>query len=358
MTVRSKSRRGGALALALALACTPRAERADVRPAAIDVRPAPSGSALVAAPPSPRCVLEGDGEPEDRLMFHKEEDLVVFGARGDVDPLVRIEGRGRYTLHGRWTELSAEDGDGRARLTLESPGTVRITGFSLLHATRFRLRRRSVVVEGHVWLEPDFVVRVAGVRGGRARVVAAVPLDAPRELSLEVGCSDLAYDDRRERVSDPPKDEEVAHVGQLALYDAPGGRLAFEGGSSLFFVAVDEEREGFARIRGERYGIRIAGWTPLALVSHAPQGSGSPGGSRSSQGHGSKGRAARITRTTLLLAERAGARTPIGELAPGAEVRVVRSGPTGTVAVELATVDVRPADGVALLVDEAAVELR
>lgn len=340
--------------LALLLGCTPRTER----PVTIETRPVPSGGALVATPqpPLPACVVEGDGEPEDRLMFHREEDLVVFGARGDAEPLVRVEGRARYTLHGRWTELSAADGDGRARLTLESPGAVRITGFSLLHATRFRLRRRSTVVEGHVWLEPDFIVRVAGVNGARARVVAEVPLEARKELALEVGCSDLAYNDWRERVSDPTLHDPGAHVGQVTLYDAPGGSLAFEGGSLLFFVAVDEERDGFARIRGERHGIRIEGWTPLALVSHAPQGSGDPGGSRSASRRGSKGKAARITRTTALLAERAGVRTPIGELARGAEVRVLPGGPKGSVAVELATVDVRPTDGVTLLVDETDLE--
>ena len=348
--------RSGALALALALGCAPRAEHAAIRPATLDVPSAPSGRALGAAP-QPTCAIEGDGEPEDRLMFHREEDLLVFGARDDADPLLRIEGRARYTLHGRWTELSTEDGDGRARLTLESPGTLRIAGFSPMHASRFRLRRRSVVVQEHVWLEPDFVVRVAGVRGARARVVATVPLGAPKELALEVGCGDLAYDDRSERVSDPALDEEGAHVGRVALFDAPGGSLAFEGGPLLFFVAVDEERDGFARIRAERYGIRIAGWTPLALVSRAPQGSGGPSGSRSYRRPPSKGQPARVTRTTVLLAQRAGVRVAIGELARGAEVRVLGGGPEGRVAVELATVDVRSVPGVALLVDKGDVEV-
>ena len=58
---------------------------------------------------------EGAGEPQDRLFFHAEEDLLLFAARADAEPVIRIEGCGRSALHGRWSELTAADGDGRAR---------------------------------------------------------------------------------------------------------------------------------------------------------------------------------------------------------------------------------------------------
>jgi hypothetical protein len=119
---------------------------------------------------------------------------------------------------------------------------------------------------------------------------------------------------------------------------------------------VDEERAGFARIHGERYGIRIAGWTPAALVSRDPQGSGTPGGSRSSRATTSKGKAGRVTRTAPLLAERAGQRVVIGEVERGTRVSVLRSGTEGMVTVELAAPEVRAVPGVVLLLAESDVE--
>jgi hypothetical protein len=46
----------------------------------IDVRPIASSNVADAGPPATvaTCTFEGDGEPEDRIMFHTEEDLLVF----------------------------------------------------------------------------------------------------------------------------------------------------------------------------------------------------------------------------------------------------------------------------------------
>ena len=189
-------------------------------------------------------------------MFHVQEELFLFGARGDTEPLVRIEGRGRHTLRGRWSELATEGGDGRAHLVLEEPGTYRVAGFSALGATRFRLRRRSAVVEGHVWLEADSLVRVTGAHGLRVRAACTGPFESPKELALEVACSDLAYDGRTERVTEPSDAKADAHVERLELRSAPGGPLVFHANSGLFFVHVDEYREDFAHIRGERCAHR------------------------------------------------------------------------------------------------------
>ncbi len=348
-----------AFAVTRAVGCAPPAERAAPRPPVVDVRPVPasgSGAAVAAAAAPPSCTIEGAGEPEDRLFFHAEEDLVLFAARADAEPAIRIEGRGRYTLHGRWTELAAADGDGRARLVLEQPGAFRLAGFSLLRATRFRLRRRTVLVPDHVWLEPDYLVQVGGAVGARVEAVAQLPFDAPRERALDIPCADLAYDDQRERVRDLDTKDARAHVDRLALHDRPGGPLAFEAGQQLFFVVIDEARDGFLRIHGERHGVRIAGWTPAALVSQDPQGSGDPGGSRSRRASKAKGKAARVTRPTTLYAERGGTEVAIGQLEPGAEVRVLRSGTGGRVAVELAGPEVRAVAGVTLQVADADVE--
>lgn len=351
-----KRLRFAAVILALVLGCTP-PRTAGVVAAVVEAQgradaAAPSVKAPPAAP-SPSCVVAGDGEPEDRLLFHEEPELVIFGGRADQHPLLRIEGRGRYTLHGRWSELPEATGDGRARLALSRDGAFRVEGYAQLSATRFRLRRRSPVVDGHVWLEPDFVVRLLGMAGARARVTAPVPFEAPRELALEVGCEDLAYDDRRERVLDPHEREAEAHVDRLVLHAAPGGAVVFEAASHLFFVAVDEESGGFLRIHGERYGVRIAGWTPRALVSHEPQGSGGPSGSRRAHGSSSKGKPSRVLRATPLLAERAAVRATVGELAAGAVVRVLGVPTEGRVAVELASGEVRPVAGVTLQVEAA-----
>jgi hypothetical protein len=344
-----------ALCASVLFACSARPERAGTTPAAVEVRAVPSGAATVAATLPPACEIEGDGEPEDRVMFHVEEELVLFGARGDAEPLVRIDGRGRYTLHGRWTELAADGGDGRARLVLERRGSFRLTGFSLLGATRFRLRRRSAVIENHVWLEPDYVVRVTGARGLRVHAIGAIPFESPKELALEVACGDLAYDGKTEHVAEASAPQADAHVERLELHDAPRGRVVFKASSGLFFVHADDYREGFAHIRGERYGIRVEGWTPQALVGHEPQGSGAPGGSRSSKGSRKKGTPARVSRATALIAERAGVRVVIGSVEPGTELRILASSPDHTAVIELGD-DVRPVDNVALRMLEADLE--
>lgn len=325
----------------------------------IEVGPVAAASALAvagdAAPP-PTCAIEGAGEPEDRLFFHAEEDLVLFGARADAAPLVRIEGRGRYTLHGRWTDLGAPEGDGRAHLVLERAGAFRLGGFSLLSATRFRLHRRTALVPDHVWLEPDYLVQVGGADGARAKAVARLPFDAPKERALEIPCADLAYDDQRERARDPDAKTARAHLDHVALYDQPGGTLVFEAGQQLFFVVIDETRDGFLRVHGERHGVRIAGWTPQALVSQSPQGSGEPGGSRSGRGGKTTGKAARVMRATALLAERGGVEVTIGQLEPGTEVRILRSGTGLHVPVELAAAEVRAVTGVTLQIAESDLE--
>lgn len=313
----------------------------------------PSAMPTAAATSDP-CVLEGDGEPEDQLLFHQEPELLLYGDRADPRPLLRVEGRERYTLHGRWSELPAATGDGRARLALSRVGAFRIEGYAELSVTRFRLRRLSPVVEGHVWLEPDFVVRLVGMAGGRARVTAGVPFESPRELALEVRCEDLAYDNKRERPQDAHEDDARSHVERLQLHAAPNGPVVFDAASHLFFVAVDEERAGFLKIHGERYGVRIAGWTPRALVSHEPRGSGGPSGSRHGRRSGSKGKAARVLRRTPLLAVREAVRVKVGEIDAGGAVRVLGpTGSAGSVAVELVSGDVRPVDGVTLQVDAA-----
>jgi hypothetical protein len=344
------------LALVVVAGCTPPAERAAVRPPVVDVWPVPAARAVDAGEAAAACVLEGDGEPLDRLFFHEEEPLLLFGARGDAEALVRIDGRGRYTLHGRWSDLSGDGEDGRARLVLERAGSFRLAGFSLLHATRFRLRRRTALVADHVWLEPDYLVSVTAADGPRAKAIARLPFDAPKERALEVPCADLAYDDLRERVRDPELEGARAHVDRLALHDVPGGALVFAGGKQLFFVVVDEERDGFARIRGERHGIRFAGWTPSALVSRDPQGAGDPGGSRSGHGSRTKGKPARVTRTTALHAERGGTEVVLGQLEVGTEVRVLESGTGPRVAVELAAEEVRALPGVSLRIAESDLE--
>jgi hypothetical protein len=340
-----------ALCLTAFLGCSPRPDRASASPAAIDVSSVPSSAPMAVASAPPACEIEGDGEPEDRVMFHAEEALVVFGARGDTEPLVRIDGRGRYTLHGRWTELATEGGDGRARLVLERRGSYRVAGFSSLGATRFRLRRRSAVVENHVWLEPDSLVRVTGAHGLRIRAIGTIPFESRTELGLEVACNDLAYDGLTERAAEPAGPGADAHVERLELHDAPRGRLVYQAHSGLFFVRVDDAREGFAHIRGERYGVRIEGWTPRALVSYAPQGSGDPGGSRSSRVSGKKGKLARVGRSTALIAERGGARVVIGAVEPGTELRILASLPDHTAVIELGD-ELRAVDGVTLRIVE------
>ena len=341
--------------LALGGGCASPVHRAPPPPRAVDVRPVPSATAQVAAPaaaPAETCIIEGAGEPEDRLFFHVEEDLLLFGARADAEPLVRIDGRGRYTLHGRWSDLGAPDGDGRARLVLEQAGAFRLAGFSLLAATRFRLHRRTALVPDHVWLEPDYLVQVSGADGARAKAIARLPFDVPKERALDLPCAELAYDDQRERVRDPDTKTARAHLDHVALYDKPGGTLVFEAGQQLFFVVIDETRDGYLRIHGERHGVRIAGWTPQALVSQTPQGSGDPGGSRSGRGSKSKGKPARITRATTLFAERGGSEVAIGQLEPGLEVRILRAATGPHVAVELAAPEVRAAAGVTLQIAE------
>jgi hypothetical protein len=340
-----------ALCVTVLVGCSPRPERAGATPPGIDVSTVPSGPSAAASAP-PACEIEGDGEPEDNVMFHVQEDLVVFGAREDAEPLVRIDGRGRHTLHGRWTELAAEGGDGRARLALDRPGSYRIAGFSSLGATRFRLRRRSPVVANHVWFEADSVVRVTGARGSSVRAIGVVPFESPKELGLEVACNDLAYDGKTERVPEPSSPTADAHVERLELHSAPRGPLVFQASSGLFFVHVDEYREGSAHIRGERYGLRIEGWTSQALVSHEPQGSGDPGGSRSSKGSRRKGTPAQVTRATALIAERGLARVVIGTAAQGAELRILASSPDHTAAIELGD-ELRAVDGVTLRIVEA-----
>ena len=346
--------------LALALGCGAPVERVAPRPPVVDVRPVSgptSAGALEPAPqPAPACTIEGDGEPEDRLFFHVEEDLLLFGARADVEALVRIESRGRYTLHGRWSDLAAPEGDGRARLVLERPGSFRLAGFSLLRATRFRVRRRTALVPDHVWLEPDYLVSVTGAEGPRVQAVARLPFDAPKERALELPCADLAYDDQHERALDPDQEAARAHVGRVALHDAPGGSVVFEAGPLLVFVVVEEERAGFAKIRGARHGIRIAGWTPSALVSRAPQGSGGPGGSRSGRGSTVKGQPARVIHATTLYAERGSVAAAIGQLEAGAELRVLQSGAGPRVIVELAAAEVRALPGVSLKIAESDLE--
>ncbi len=350
------------LTLALAAGCAPAPDRPTPRPPTVDVGPvpsiAPTPPAIAAPAPAPTCAIEGSGEPEDRLFFHAEEDFLLFGARADAEPLVRIEGRGRYTLHGRWTELGEPDGDGRARLALEQAGFFRLTGFSRLAATRFRLRRRTALVPDHVWLEPDYLVQVSAADGTRAKALARLPFDAPRERALDVPCADLAYDDQRERVPDPDTMTARAHIDHVVLHDKPGGAVVFEAGQQLFFVVIDETQDGFARIHGERHGVRIAGWTPRALVSQTPQGSGSPGGSRSAHGSGTRGKAARITRATALFAERGGKEVAIGQLEAGTEVRILSPGTGPHLPVELAAPEVRAAAGVTLRIAEGDLETR
>ena len=320
--------------------------------APVDARPVPS-SGVPASTPEPGCTVEGEGEPLDKLLFPEEEALVLFGNRGDAQPLVRIEDRGRYTLFGHWSELSPPDGDGRARLVLERAGSFRLEGFSSLHATRFRLRRRTAIVPDHVWLEPDFLVRPAGASGAGVRVVASVPLGETKNFTVDVACTDLAYDDRKERVRDPELDGARAHISDVTLHDAPGGPPVFEGGTSLFFVVVLEERDGFARVRGERNGILIDGWLPGALVSRAPQGSGDPGGGRSGRRTVTKGTPAKVARKTALLAERGGVRVGIGELEGGTQVRILRPATDGKLAIELDASEVRAVTGVTLEIAEA-----
>jgi len=346
------------LVVASAIAgCSPAAPAPRASPSTIDVRPIGGANVAESGAPAPiaTCTIEGDGEPEDRIMFHTEEDLLVFGARGDALPLVRIEGRGRNTLHGRWTDLASEDSDGRAHLLLEQAGSYRISGFAQLHATRFRLRRRTSVVGDHLWLEPDFIVRVAGARGARARVVAAIPFHAPREVSAEIPCADLAYDGNKERVTEPPLRDD-GHIGRIELYDAPGGERVFEGDTGLVFVQIDEERDGFLRVRGSRHGVSIAGWMPRALVSHAPQGSGGPSGGRSFHGSHQRGLPARVLRTTPLYAERAGVRVVIGEIDRGTEVRILGTIESGSAIIEISGVEVRPVEEVTLRIAGADLE--
>lgn len=340
--------RWGTVALVIVLGCAPRRGEGVTTVKEPPAPPATTAPAPKQERPS-SCVLEGDGEPLDRLLFHKEPELVIFGGRADSRPLLRVEGSGRYTLRGRWSELPEATGDGRARLELTRVGAFRVEGYAELAATRFRLRRRSPVVEGHVWLEADFLVRLVGLAGARVQVMAPVPFAAPRELSLQVACEDLAYDDRRERAPHAPDPEARAHVDRLQLHAAPAGQVVFAADSRLFFVAVEEERAGFARIRGERYGVQVAGWTPLALVSHTPQGSGGPGGSRHGHGSSSKGKVVRVLHATPLVAERGSAHVVVGEVAAGAAVRVLGApSDDGWVSVELVNDEVRAVADVTL----------
>lgn len=343
--------------LPVLLDCASATGRPAPGPTVIGVRPvATAAPAPTTVTPVAKCSIEGAGEPIDRLFFHTEEELVLFGARADAEPLVRIEGNGRYTLHGQWTELGAPDGDGRARLVLERAGVFRLSGFSLLRATRFRLRRRTALVPDHVWLEPDYLLQVGAASGDRARAVARLPFDAPKELPLEVPCSDLAYDDQRELVRDPETKAARAHVDRVALHGEPGGPLVFEAGPLLFFVTIDETRDGFMHIHGERHGVRIAGWTPENLVSQAPQGAGAPGGGRSAHGTKAKGKAARVTRATSLIAERAGHASTIGQLEAGAAVRILGAGTGGHVPIALEAAEVRAVQDVTLRIAEADLE--
>ena len=306
--------------LPVLLDCASATGRPAPGPTVIGVRPvATAAPAPTTVTPVAKCSIEGAGEPIDRLFFHTEEELVLFGARADAEPLVRIEGNGRYTLHGQWTELGAPDGDGRARLVLERAGVFRLSGFSLLRATRFRLRRRTALVPDHVWLEPDYLLQVGAASGDRARAVARLPFDAPKELPLEVPCSDLAYDDQRELVRDPETKAARAHVDRVALHGEPGGPLVFEAG-------------------------------PL------PQGAGAPGGGRSAHGTKAKGKAARVTRATSLIAERAGHASTIGQLEAGAAVRILGAGTGGHVPIALEAAEVRAVQDVTLRIAEADLE--
>jgi hypothetical protein len=320
-------------------ACNPAPAAAPAAP----MTPAASAGAAGAPRSEEACVLEGDGEPLDEILYHEPPPLTVSATRTGA-PLVVTQGQARYELHGRWTDIGS---DGRARVELTRPGTLRLTGYADLAAVRFRLRKEAVVVPGHVFLQKNALVRVVSASSGQADVVSERRFEPPRTLASRLRCSDLGYEPI-DRAYDEPNDDATASVATVRLFDRPGGELRFEANVGLMFVRELEQRDGFVRIEGQRYRVRIAGWTPRELVDHEPRGSGFAGGSRHGSSSHRRGREARVANPTPL-SVRAGAAPPaeIGELEAGAKVTVTGEG-AELVAIDLA--DIAATDGGTLLV--------
>lgn len=335
--------------VASAVACAP----APVPPqASMTTTPTPAPSS-VAAPDaeSEPCIIEGSGEPLDTIIFHTPPDLALSATRGGP-PLLRTQGDFRHKLHGRWTDFGAPGGDGRAHLDLEKQGVYRISGFADVAAVRFRLKNEVAVVADHVFLEADALVRVTGVERAQATVAGDVPFDSPHELATRIGCRDLGYEAVTSKYVDALEGAR-AHVGKVRLLDAPGGSTRFEADVGLLYVRVLEERDGFSRIEGARHRVRMVGWTPSELVDHAPRGSGYGSGSRSYGMSRPKGRAARVSRATPLLARAAAAPdgpVTMGQLAADAGVVVLAED------AELATISL--ADGAVTTVGNVVLQVR
>lgn len=350
---------GAAMMLAGALFSCRRAEDRARSPETVPltILSTPDAATRRDAPTLSSCVIEGDGEPMDRLYFHKVDDFLLFAARSDASPVARLEGVARYNVHARWSEMWPE-GDGRARVELERARVFRAAGFTQLGATRFQLRRRAAVVPDHVWLEANTLVRITEAVPAGFRVLAHARLRD--ELAVVVPCEDLSYDQPTEKMNVILPHDGDAHVEHIELYDAPGGRrVLFQADSVLFYVAVDGERDGFLHVSGRYWNLSFAGWTPQELVSHEGAGNGGPAGSGTSHQTKSGGTPGRTLRATPLIAERHGTATKIGEIAEGVDVKVLATpGDDATLVVAIPASDLVPVGDVTFRLAAADVERR
>lgn len=313
----------------LAMSCRVPSPTRAAKPAVLDVRAVDAGPAIATDPslpaPAESCQIEGSGEPEDSVTFVPMRDLVLAVERQGA-PIVKVDPRARRGLHMRFDEIAPEKGDGRLRIAVWKEGAARIGGYARLDATRFRVAHELAVVPDHVWLEPNTVVYLRGMRGPRLVVVADGPYAQPRELVATAACRDIDFEPLPELFSDRFAHRSTnGYITRLELYDRPGGKVVFAHETGLVFVESDRTSGDFVHVTGARNGVRYDGWTPASLVSRDARGSGGPSGGRSYARTSGLVRAkARTTRETRLLVRGAPGETPkaIGTVEPGVVVGV------------------------------------
>lgn len=306
--------------------------------------PRPPAGGGAPARPTVACVIEGAGEPSD--LYSRDVPPLTIAATRSGPPLIATQGKAREELEARWSELAQ---DGRAHVVFTRPGNLRVSGYADLASVQFRLRNETPVVPGHVFLQKDTIVHVTNTIAATADVLANIQFDAPTSLKTQVNCNELAYDAITKPYGEP-NDDPSGNIDVIKLYDQPNGKVVFEGKVGLMFIHEHETKDGFVRIEGARYRVRIDGYTPVALVDHEHRGSGYAGSSRHGGSRGRLGRAAHTTKTTpLLVRVGSDAPIPIGELPAGAPVKVFAEGTLATI--DLA--DFVPVDGAVMLVNGA-----
>jgi hypothetical protein len=314
----------------------------------------PLGAKVEAVVTARPCAIEGDGEPVDTILFHQMPALTLSATR-QGPPLLRTQGDARHHLPGRWSEITPHDG--RARLELTRSSAFRITGYSDLSAVRFRLRRDVAVVPDHVFLQAEALVRIVGGKEHEIDISSDVPFSAPKELRARVKCEDLGYERVRSKYEDAPQDA-VASITELSLFDAPRGRVVFEGNVGLMWVIEHERRDDFVWIEGARHRVRLTGWVPRAQVDRTPRGGGSGAGGRSFSSRRGSGKKGRIARETPLFARRPGEAPAImGELLAGSSV-LVGTEASSLVVVEIDGGEIVAEDGAEMIVRASDVEHR